>query len=62
IIDVLDKCLGKQAPFEQVQDRVGAHLALHSRSRALHQYMRLLVGQASITGVELEGADSPLVQ
>jgi peptidyl-prolyl cis-trans isomerase C len=62
IIEVLDKREGKQAPFEQVEDRVGAHLALHSRSRALHQYMRLLVGQASITGVELEGADSPLVQ
>ncbi len=62
IIDVLDKREGKEATFEQVQDRVGAHLALHSRSRALHQYMRLLVGQASITGVELEGADSPLVQ
>lgn len=62
IIEVLDKREGKQAAFEQVQDRVGAHLALHSRSRALHQYMRLLVGQASITGMELEGADSPLVQ
>jgi peptidyl-prolyl cis-trans isomerase C len=28
----------------------------------LHQYMRLLVGQAEVEGIAMEGADSPLVQ
>lgn len=62
IIDVLERREGRQASFEEVRDRVAAHLTLNSRSRALHQYMRLLVGQAVVEGVELDGADSPLVQ
>ena len=29
---------------------------------ALRQYLRLLAGQAALEGVELEAADTPLVQ
>ncbi|MDP3812610.1 MAG: peptidylprolyl isomerase, partial [Hydrogenophaga sp.] len=39
-----------------------ARLALQSQATALRQYMQLLVGQAQVEGVELEGADTPLVQ
>jgi peptidyl-prolyl cis-trans isomerase C len=35
---------------------------MQSRAKALHQYMTLLVGQALVEGVELDTADSPLVQ
>ena len=33
-----------------------------SYDRALQQYLKVLVGQAKISGIELDGADTPLVQ
>jgi peptidyl-prolyl cis-trans isomerase C len=35
---------------------------MQSRAKALHQYMSLLAGQALVEGVELDSADTPLVQ
>jgi len=32
------------------------------RAKALAQYVRILAGQAQIEGVDLEGAETPLVQ
>ena len=37
-------------------------LAQQSRATALHQYIRLLAGQALVEGIDLEGAETPLVQ
>nr|WP_315491111.1 peptidylprolyl isomerase [uncultured Rhodoferax sp.] len=62
ILDVLGRRKGQQKTFEQVNQRISAQLTLQSRAKALHQYMRLLVGQAQVEGIEMEGADSPLVQ
>jgi peptidyl-prolyl cis-trans isomerase C len=62
IIEVLGRRKGKLPEFELVQERIKTQLALQSRSTALRQYMQLLVGQAKVEGLELEGADSPLVQ
>lgn len=62
IIEVLGRRKGKLPEFEEVQQRIQAQLALQSRSTALRQYMQLLVGQAHIEGLELEGSASPLVQ
>lgn len=62
IIEVLGRRKGKLPEFEQVQERIKAQLALQSRSTALRQYMQLLVGQARVEGIALDGADSPLVQ
>lgn len=62
ILEVLGRRKGRQAPYEQVRERITTQLAAQSRARALHQYMSLLVGQAQIEGVALQGADSPLVQ
>lgn len=62
IIQVLGSRKGKQAPYEEVRERIAAQLTLQSRAKALHQYMSLLVGQALVEGVALERADSPLVQ
>ena len=53
---------GKQVPFEAVHEQVADELRRQSWQRALHQYLHILVGRAGIEGVELEGADSPLVQ
>jgi peptidyl-prolyl cis-trans isomerase C len=62
ILDVLDRREGQQKAYEEVRERIAAMLTLQSRAKALHQYMRLLVGQANIEGLQMEGADSPLVQ
>jgi len=62
IIDVLERRDGKALAFDEVRERVAAQLAMQSRAKALHQYMSLLVGQALVEGIELDVADSPLVQ
>ena len=62
IIEVLERRSGTQPVYEEVRERIAALLTMQSRARALHQYMSLLVGEADITGIALEGADSPLVQ
>lgn len=62
IIDVLERRSGTQPAYEAVRERIAALLTMQSRARALHQYMSLLVGEADIEGIALEGADSPLVQ
>ncbi len=62
IMEVLGRREGEQKSYAEVQERIAAQLALQSRSKALRQYMSLLVGQAEVEGIDLEGADSPLVQ
>ena len=62
IIDVLNRRAGKLPAYEEVGERITALLTMQSRARALHQYMSLLVGEALVEGIDLEGADSPLVQ
>ena len=62
IVDVQDQRPGELAAFNQVQSRIAGELTLQSRATALRQYMLLLVGQAQVQGIALEGADTPLVQ
>lgn len=53
---------GRALPFEAVQSRIAGYLREHVWRRAVSQYVRLLVGQAEIRGITLEGAPTPLVQ
>jgi peptidyl-prolyl cis-trans isomerase C len=62
IIDVLERRSGRQLAYDDVAERIDALLTLQSRGRALHQYMSVLAGQALVEGVELDAADSPLLQ
>jgi len=62
IVEVLERDPGRLPEFAELQAQIGARLALQSQATALRQYMQLLVGQAEVEGVELEGADTPLVQ
>ena len=62
IIEVLGRKKGRLPEFSEVREQIAARLKLQSRTTALRQYMLLLVGEAKIEGIELEGADSPLVQ
>ena len=62
IIDVLERRPGVHKTYDDVRERIKAQLILQSRAKAMHQYMSLLVGEAVLEGIVLEGADSPLVQ
>ena len=62
IVDVLEQRPGELTPLAQVQGRIAGELTLQSRATALRQYMLLLVGQARVEGMALDGADTPLVQ
>lgn len=62
IIEVLDRREGQLPDFEAVRDRIEMHLGLQSRATALRQYMLLLAGRADLRGLDLERADTPLVQ
>lgn len=62
IIEVLSRKKGTLPPYEDVALSIRQRLQHQSRATALRQYMRLLVGQARVEGIELDGADSPLVQ
>ncbi|WP_420405782.1 peptidylprolyl isomerase [Nisaea sp.] len=53
---------GAQLPFEAVRERIAAWLEASSWSRAVAQYIGILAGRAEIEGIDLEGADTPLVQ
>lgn len=62
IVQVLRRVEGTVLPFEAVKTQIADQLTRQSWQRAVHQYMQILVGQADIKGVTLEGAESPLVQ
>ena len=62
IILLVNKIPGELLPFEYVEEKIGAWLEASSWSRAVSQYISVLAGNARITGIDLEGASSPLVQ
>ncbi len=62
ILELLARREGRQLSYQDVRARVAAQMANQARAKALQQYMRLLVGQASVEGLTLEGVDSPLLQ
>jgi peptidyl-prolyl cis-trans isomerase C len=62
IVDVLGRREGEQKAYAEVRERIAGQLSLQSRAKALHQYMALLVGQSLVEGIELDRADSLLVQ
>ena len=56
------KMAGAVLPFEQVQERIASYLEASASRRAAAQYVSLLAGQAVISGFDIAGATSPLVQ
>ncbi|MDK2126656.1 peptidylprolyl isomerase [Parachitinimonas caeni] len=62
ILQLGRKAAGQLLPFNQVQTGIANALRAASEDRALRQYLQLLVGKAQISGIDLAGADSPLVQ
>ena len=62
IIRVERRVEGRLLPFEMVSQQLAEFLTHTAQSRALHQYLQMLVGEAKIEGFDMQGADSPLVQ
>jgi peptidyl-prolyl cis-trans isomerase C len=62
VIEVLQREPGKTRSFEEVRGAVAAALQQQTYVTALRQYLSQLAGQAELSGVDLEAADTPLVQ
>ena len=62
IVEVLVRDPGVAQPFETVRGAVMNSLRQRTYVTALRQYLSLLAGAAEVIGVELDAADTPLVQ
>lgn len=62
VVEVLERDPGTQQPFEDVRAAVALSLRRQAYVTALRQYLRLLAGAAQVEGIDLDGADTPLVQ
>jgi peptidyl-prolyl cis-trans isomerase C len=62
VVEVLARQPGKEQPFESVRGAVTMALKQKTYITALRQYLTLLAAQAAVQGVDLEAADTPLVQ
>jgi peptidyl-prolyl cis-trans isomerase C len=62
VVEVVARQPGQAQPFESVRGAVAASLRQHTQMTAVRQYLRLLAGQAQVEGVDLDTAETPLVQ
>ncbi|NUT62232.1 peptidylprolyl isomerase [Herbaspirillum sp. C9C3] len=62
IVQLGRKSDGEALPFEAVRENIAWALQRASFDRAVRQYLQLLVGRARISGIDLPGAGTPLVQ
>jgi peptidyl-prolyl cis-trans isomerase C len=62
VVEVLAREAGKNQPFESVRGAVAMALRQKTYVTALRQYLALLAGEAVMEGVDLDAADSALVQ
>lgn len=53
---------GEQLPFDFVQDRIAGWLEASAWSKAVSQFIAILAADATITGIDVLGADGPLMQ
>ncbi len=62
VVEVLAREPGVQQPFDAVRGAVTMSLQQKAFVSALQQYIRILAGSAQIEGVDMDAADTPLVQ
>jgi peptidyl-prolyl cis-trans isomerase C len=62
VVEVLSREPGTQPPFEAVRAAVAQQLRQQSFATALRQYLQQLAGAASVEGVDLDAATTPLAQ
>ncbi|HNN33827.1 MAG TPA: peptidylprolyl isomerase, partial [Ottowia sp.] len=62
VVEVLAREPGVEPPFEAVKSAVAQALRQQAFATALRQYLQLLAAGATLVGVDLDAATSPLVQ
>ncbi len=62
VVEVCEREAGRPLAFEEVRASVALLLRQQAWVNALRQYLQLLAGSAEIEGVQLDAADTPLVQ
>ena len=62
VVEVLAREPGLDPSFETVRSAVEQALRQQTFTTALRQYLQLLAGRAQVEGVDLDAADTPLVQ
>jgi peptidyl-prolyl cis-trans isomerase C len=62
IVAVDQSIPGKPLPFEVVREQIAKRLRTRVEEKAIRQYVSVLAARAEITGVDLDAANSPLVQ
>lgn len=62
IVRVVNRVEGDPLPYEAVQQKIKAYLTEQVYRKAVRQYIQILIGEAEIQGIDLEGSDSPLLQ
>jgi len=62
VVEVVAREAGEQPSFEQVRGAVALSLRQQTWMNALRQYLQLLAGAAVLEGVDIDGAETPLVQ
>ncbi len=62
IVRVDQRVEGEFLPYNQVSDAIASYLRDRVYHQAISQYVSLLAGEASIEGVDIDAAASPLVQ
>ena len=62
VVEVVAREAGERPLFEQVRGAVELSLRQQTWMNALRQYLQLLAGAATLEGVDIEGAETPLVQ
>jgi peptidyl-prolyl cis-trans isomerase C len=62
VVEVTAREPGVQPEFEEVRQAVALRLRQQAWAQAVGQYLRVLAARATLEGVDIEAADSPLVQ
>jgi peptidyl-prolyl cis-trans isomerase C len=62
VVEVMEREPGAAQPYEAVRGAVAMALRQQAFVTALRQYLSVLAGAATVEGVELDAADTPLVR
>ena len=62
VVEVLARDAGADTAFETVRGALMTTLRRQAYVTALRQYLQLLAGEAEVRGVDLDSAETPLVQ
>lgn len=62
IVLVEQRVEGELVPYHMVKERIAAQLSQRVWQKSVTQYLQMLVGEATIEGIALQGAASPLLQ